>query len=291
MTADTVAAHERGVGWMVADAPWPTGVEAGISTRTGGCSTAPWNSLNLGDHVGDDPLAVATNRQRLAAHLKAQPVYLQQVHGTRAIPVPHAQAPSAQADACWSHAQGPTCAVMVADCLPIMLAGPGHTGVAAVHAGWRGLAGTQGHGIIESLLAAWPAACTPQARAELTVWLGPCIGPQAFEVGPEVRAAFMATDPAAEQAFVAGRIRDGRPHFFCDLALLARQRLQVLGVHRLYGNDSQPAWCTVTQASRFFSHRRDASRLGASGRMLACITDRRGVETAPTSARNEIQNQ
>lgn len=240
-----------------------------MSTRAGGVSTGPWASLNLGDHVGDDPAAVALNRQRLAAALGVRPVFLRQVHGTRVVRVDAATPDGVEADACWTDAWGVACCVLVADCLPILLAAPGGTSVAAVHAGWRGLAGEAGQGVLESLCQAWPAAREPAQRRAIRVWIGAAIGPAAFEVGPEVRAAFAAAHPDDAGAFVPGA--PGTDRWRADLPWLARARLQRLGFGAIAGHDGAPSWCTVSNPSRFFSHRRDARRLGSSGRLAAAV--------------------
>ena len=242
-----------------------------LSTRVGGVSAAPWDAWNLGSHVGDDPVHVADNRRLLAQRLGTRPVYLQQVHGTQVVAL-HADTPDGTvADACWTDAPGVACTVMVADCLPLLFCTADGRSVAAAHAGWRGLAGSHGVGVLETLSRDWPAAQAAAERASLRVWLGPCIGPQAFEVGPEVREAFLTGHPDAAAAFQPGprHAQDGK--WLCDLPMLARQRLQVLGYTEVWGNDGSPAWCTVTQRSVFFSHRRDSGRLGSSGRFAACI--------------------
>lgn len=247
----------------------PAGVSAGFTTRFGGVSSPPFDSWNLGDHVGDEPADVALNRQRLHQRLGARPVFLKQVHGSGVIELQPDTPDGAEADACWTSHPGLACTVMVADCLPVLLAADDGSSVAAAHAGWRGLAGQGGHGILEALCAAWPVARTPDQRARLRAWLGPCIGPQAFEVGPEVRQAYVATDPAAAACFTPGPQQGGK--YLADLPALARRRLEALGITRIGGNDGSPPWCTVSQPSRFFSHRRDSLRLGGSGRMAACI--------------------
>ncbi|MFC7462905.1 peptidoglycan editing factor PgeF [Hydrogenophaga defluvii] len=259
--------------WLVPEWPAPARVKAIFTTRAGGVSQAPFDSLNLGDHVGDAPDAVATNRQRLGGAIHAAPVFLQQVHG---VAVAHLDRPAPApgvlvADACLSAEVGQACTIMVADCLPILLTDRAGRWVAAAHAGWRGLAGRQGVGVIESVLAALRARAAEAgesvADADWLAWLGPCIGPTAFEVGPEVQAAFTDTLPAAQVCFVP----QPQGKFLADLAGLARQRLQAAGVTSMWGNDGSADWCTVGQASRFFSHRRDAGRLGSTGRMAACI--------------------
>lgn len=228
----------------------PSNVHALFSLRDGGVSGGPYAHLNLGDHVGDDPAAVAENRRRLGGRLPAEPAWLRQVHGTRCIEAGTAE-PGIEADACFTRGSGVVCAVLVADCLPVLLCADDGSVVAAAHAGWRGLAA----GVIEATVA---ALGIPGER--LLAWLGPAIGPQAFEVGDEVRAAFVAVDPAAGAAFRAG-VRPGT--WWCDLGALARLRLAALGVRRVASADL----CTWSDAARFFSHRRD----GISGRMAACI--------------------
>jgi YfiH family protein len=244
----------------------PAGVQVACSVREGGISAAPFDSLNLGDHVGDEPAAVAVNRERYARALGVRPVYLQQVHGSRVARL-DAQSPDGmQADACLTTEPGVACTIMVADCLPVLLASADGRVVAAAHAGWRGLAGADGHGVLEALWASfWPLAGSSSAGAAAgaQVWLGPCIGPTAFEVGPEVKEAFEATDAAAATSF--------RPHgpgkWLADLPALARGRLRALGLEHIQGNDGSTRWCTVSDASRFFSHRRDR----VSGRFAASI--------------------
>ncbi len=249
-------------GSLVPNWPSPAGVKALFTTRLGGDSTAPFDSFNLGDHVGDTALAVASNRARLARAIGRRPVFLQQVHGTQVLALDGDTPDGVQADACWTTDAQVACTVMVADCLPVLLTAADGSCVAAAHAGWRGLAGAAGQGVLEATVAAVP---TTQA---LFAWLGPCISPTAFEVGAEVREALVDGHSVAEKAFMPS----GRPgHYLADLALLARQRLHKLGVQRVYGNDSSPTWCTATQSARFFSHRRDAVRLGSTGRMAACI--------------------
>lgn len=262
--------HWRAPGLLGADGCWPAGVRAAMSTRTDGVSQSPFESWNLGDHVGDAPQAVAANRELLGQRLGARPVFLRQVHGVEVLELRRDSPDGMEADACWSSQPGVACTVMVADCLPLLLCAADASSVAAVHAGWRGLLGFEGPGVLEALCEAWPAARTRAQREGLRVWLGPCIGPQAFEVGPEVAHAFIAADPESASAFslLPGR-SDGK--CLADLPALARMRLRRLGIERITGNDGSAGWCTVTQASRFFSHRRDAARLGSTGRMAASI--------------------
>lgn len=234
---------------IVPDWPAPPNVRAMVTTRQGGVSLPPWDSFNLGDHVGDDPAQVAENRKRLRAGLPSEPVWLRQVHGTRCVDA-SAVAPGTEADAAIARRPGVVCAVLTADCLPVLLCDEAGTVVGAAHAGWRGLVS----GVIETTVAAMN---TPVDR--LLAWLGPAIGPQAFEVGDEVRAQFMAHNLAAKAAFVPGD--PGK--WWCDIYLLARQRLAALGVRRI----ASPDFCTVQDRESFFSYRRD----GVTGRMASLI--------------------
>ena len=260
------------VGCQPVGARWPAGVQAAWTYREGGVSVGPWSSFNLGDHVGDDPLAVASNRQRLATACGVRPVFLRQVHGSAVCRLQPDTPDGVQADACWTDQAGLACTVLVADCLPILFAAPGGASVAAAHAGWRGLAGRQGHGVLEALCEQWPAVQRPADRSRTTVWLGPCIGPRQFEVGEDVRQAFLSSDAASVAHFVPrAPTPTGPDRYLADLPALARRRLMRLGFTVIDGNDGSAAWCTVSQPSWFFSHRRDTARLGGSGRMAALI--------------------
>lgn len=252
--------------WLTPDWPAPARVRALCSTRRGGVSLPPYDSLNLGDHVGDDPGAVAQNRRIFSAALRGRPVFLQQVHGSKVERLGRETPDGTQADGCVATEPGLACTVMVADCLPVLFTDTGGHAVAAAHVGWRGLTGAAGVGILEAILEelrAAAAAGRERAAVRTLAWLGPCIGPQAFEVGDEVRQAFESCDPAAAAMF--------KPHapgkWLADLQGLARQRLQALGVDAIHGNDGSPAWCTVGNSSLFFSHRRDR----ISGRFAASI--------------------
>ena len=242
--------------WLVPQWSAPAPVHAACSVRSGGVSQPPFDSLNLGGHVGDDPAAVAANRRRFADALAARPVFLKQVHGAGVVELQQGTPDGTEADACWTTSSALACTMMVADCLPVLLADRGGRVVGAAHCGWRGLAG----GVLEALV----QAMAPHAGdAALIAWLGPCIGPAAFEVGPEVKAAFEAAQPGA-----AARFTPGAPgKWLADLPGLARDRLRALGVADVTGNDGSTAWCTVHERSRFFSHRRD--RL--SGRFAAAV--------------------
>lgn len=248
------------------EADLPAGLGAWMSTRAGGCSPAPFDSLNLGDHVGDDPQRVQANREALARAIGARPVFLQQVHGTGVCELGAGSPDGLVADACYTFEAGLACTIMVADCLPVLIWDAQARWVAAAHAGWRGLAA----GVLESL---WAALQARGAQAQdARVWLGPCIGPQHFEVGSEVRSAFVAQEPAWQTAF---RVGHGE-RFWADLPALARARLQRLGLAQITGNAGAATHCTVSQPGLFFSHRRDAVGGRSTGRMAACIW-RRGV--------------
>jgi YfiH family protein len=253
------------------DWPAPAGLSALMSTRAGGVSAAPFHSLNLrppalGGADVDEPAAVLENQRRFAQALGAQPVWLQQVHGAAVLRLTAAHlqpgAPLPQADASICTEPGIACAVQVADCLPVLLCSADGRAVGAAHAGWRGLAaGVVDHTVVALCEA---AACEP---GQLLAWLGPCIGPQAFEVGADVLQAFGADPqrlhPADAALFRFSPRADGSPRWHADLPALARRRLAMLGVGAVAGGH----WCTVAGASRFFSFRRSPR----TGRMAAAI--------------------
>jgi polyphenol oxidase len=216
------------------------------SFRGGGASVAPYASLNLGDHVGDTLEAVADNRRALiaAAALPAEPAWLEQVHGVNVADL-DAPGPNGPADAAVTRRAKRVCAILTADCLPIVFATESGDTIAAAHAGWRGLSA----GVIEATVQA--IGTSPQ---RLIAWLGPAIGPQHFEVGAEVRQAFVGADPGDADAFE----QNARGRFMADLARLARRRLNRLGISRVHGGGE----CTYARADRYFSHRRD----GITGR-------------------------
>ena len=240
--------------FIIPDWPLPSRVKALFTTRQGGVSSGKFKSLNLGLHVGDDSLAVQENRRRLGAHLPANPLWLNQVHGTDVFVIDRAaeDVTPPRADAVATAQVNRTCAVLVADCLPILFCDETGTCVAAAHAGWRGLAA----GVIERTVAAMPVL-----PRDLMAWLGPAIGPGEFEVGQDVVNAFCGADVNANLAFTAIAQREGK--FLADIYALARQRLARAGVLRIYGGGP----CTVTSADQFFSYRRD----GQTGRMAAVI--------------------
>lgn len=252
--------------WLVPQWPAPPRVRALCTTRAGGVSAVPFDSLNLADHVGDNPAAVAANRALLQREMGARPIFLTQVHGVQTASLSDTTDDGAVADGCCTDQPGFACTVMVADCLPVLLTDEAGSVVAAAHAGWRGLAGQGGLGVLESVLSSLDLLRGSKAlagRSDILAWLGPCIGAQAFVVGSDVRDAFVAQDSDAAVMFVA---KSGEK-WLANLQGLARRRLQSQGVTRIYGNDGTDGWCTVSQPSRYFSYRRD----GTSGRMAACI--------------------
>jgi len=243
-------------GVLVPDWPAPKAVHAAFTLRGGGVSAPPYDSLNVGAHVGDEAAAVAENRQRVSAHLKLplEPLWLEQVHGIEVLDLDAARsaasAAAPTADAAIARGAGNVCVMQVADCMPVLFASRDGSAVAAAHAGWRGLAG----GVLEATVARLGVA-----PGKLIAWLGPAIGPRHFEVGGEVRAAFLRHDAGASEAFHL----NARGRWQCDLGALARRRLGALGVTAVFGG----AWCTYADAARFFSYRRD----GQCGRMAALI--------------------
>lgn len=242
--------------FLVADWPGPPGVRAIATTRAAGASAAPYAHLNLGDHVGDAPAAVAANRARLAQWLglPAAPAWLRQVHGAVVVDAATvAPGVPPEADASYATRPGVVCAVLTADCLPVVLAATDGRAVAVAHAGWRGLAG----GVLEATVAALGAAGAP--AGELVAWLGPAIGPAAYEVGSEVRAALLAGDAGADAALAPGRAG----HWWLDLYAAARRRLAAAGVGAVHGG----GLCTAGDPQRFFSHRRD----GTTGRQATLV--------------------
>jgi YfiH family protein len=236
-------------GWKL-----PAGVRAAFATRGGGASTGAWSSLNLGAHVGDDPRHVTENRQRVVQLLgmKAEPAWLHQVHSVAVCDLDHVKhrRMPATADAAITSQKDYACTVMVADCLPVLFASRDGKKIGAAHAGWRGLAA----GVLEHTVLAMGMPGT-----EITAWLGPCISHEHFEVGDEVREAFVAQDAGAAAAFTP----NARGKWQADLVALARRRLNGLGIADASGGQ----WCTFADSARFFSHRRD----GKGGRMAALI--------------------
>jgi hypothetical protein len=243
----------QSLSWLTPEWPAPAGVRAAFTLRSGGVSRAPFDSLNVGAHVGDAAEAVRENRRRVRAALELpeEPEWIEQVHGTQVLdPDADAGAAAGPADAIIARRAGRVAVIQVADCLPVLFAAQQGEAVACAHAGWRGLAA----GVLEASVRRLGVA-----PASLLAWLGPAIGREHFEVGAEVRAAFVRTDAADAAAFTPNT----RGRFQCDLVALARARLARLGVTRVYGG----TWCTYAARSRFFSYRRD----GQCGRMAALI--------------------
>jgi YfiH family protein len=237
------------IGWIAPDWPVPEHVRVLSTVRAGGVSEGPYASLNLAAHVGDRAEAVATNRLLLreAAHLPGEPLWLEQVHGIEVVRH-EGQAAGPRADAAVAFVPGRVCAVMTADCLPVVVADRGGTRIGVAHAGWRGLVG----GVLQATIAALQVPA-----ADLHAWLGPAIGPGAFEVGPEVREAYLANlaVPDTNSCFVPNE----RGRYLADLYGLARLVLTQAGVGSVHGG----GWCTHDDAERFYSFRRD----GVTGRM------------------------
>jgi YfiH family protein len=239
---------------IIPDWPAPEPVRSAFTLRMGGVSVAPYDSLNVGAHVADAPGAVVENRRRVreALRLPAEPGWLQQVHGTAVADLDSvlASGGAVPADAAVTRIGGRVCVIQVADCMPVLFAARDGAAVGAAHAGWRGLAG----GVLEETVRRLGVS-----PSHLLAWLGPAIGPDHFEVGDDVRSAFMSTDSGAAGAFVL----NSRGRWQCDLYALARRRLATLGVESVFGG----GWCTYADSARFFSFRRD----GRCGRMAAFI--------------------
>lgn len=231
------------------DWPAPANVKSLVTTRIGGASIAPYDSLNLGAHVGDDVQAVIENRARLTQSLPSEPIWLNQVHGIDVIDANQYEE-LCDGDASTSRYAGQVCTVMTADCLPVLFCDEAGTQVAAAHAGWRGLL----DGVLEATVEKF------ELPKQIMAWLGPAIGPTAFEVGQEVKDQFVAMHAEAH-GFFKPSTNDGK--WLADLYGLARMRLRLAGVDQVFGGD----FCTYTEAERFFSYRRD----GVTGRMASCI--------------------
>ncbi|MSQ60161.1 MAG: peptidoglycan editing factor PgeF [Betaproteobacteria bacterium] len=235
--------------WIWPRWPAPKNVRALITTRQGGVSLGPYASMNLGTAVNDEPATVDANRALLRSHLPSDPCWLRQVHGTRVVDAAQWHG-GIEADGCVTRGTNVVCAVMSADCIPVLLCDIDGRAVAAAHAGWRGLSA----GILESAVRAMGVS-----PASLHAYLGPAIGPRAFEVGNDVHETFTARDPRAASAFQG----IGRGKWLCDLFQLARQRLTDLGVRSIHGGEH----CTYSNPELFYSHRRDK----VTGRMAALI--------------------
>nr|WP_154324629.1 purine nucleoside phosphorylase YfiH [Pantoea sp. 201603H] len=236
---------------IIPDWPAPANVQACSTTRWGGASKAPWDSLNLGSHVGDNLTDVENNRETLIAlaGLPSMPVWMEQVHGTDVLRLNDSLPESVRADAAWTRQSGVVCAAMTADCLPVLFCSDDGTQVAAAHAGWRGLCA----GVLEATIRNFDCPVS-----SIHAWLGPAIGPNAFEVGVDVYDAFVAKDAQAALAF-----RAAGDKYYADIWQLARQRLDAIGVHSVSGG----GLCTVSQPDNFFSWRRD----GVTGRLASLV--------------------
>jgi YfiH family protein len=239
------------IDWLAADWPAPDGIVAGCTTRGGGVSDGRFASLNLGTHVGDSVEHVFENRRRFVSscNLPAEPLWLEQVHGTTVAVEPESGSP-VKADAILTRKVDTVCAVMTADCLPVLMVSPTGDEIAATHAGWRGLC----NGVLENTVREFRAPA-----GSILAWLGPAISQKHFEVGDEVRQAFVSPDNQATDHFVVND--SGR--WQADLYGLARLRLAEAGVRNIYGGDA----CTYDDAGRFFSYRRD----GQCGRMASFV--------------------
>lgn len=239
---------DEALAWLAADWPAPVTIQAGTTTRQGGLSNGAYASLNLAQHVGDDPAIVLQNRARLST--PTPPCWLEQVHSNQVVELTEPLTTPLVADAAFTRQPGIVCVVMTADCLPLLVTDRAGTTVAAIHAGWRGLL----NGIIENTLTAMVLPAQ-----ELLIWLGPAIGATAYEVGDEVRDSFIQ-----QHAHSAAAFQPTRPgHWLMNIYQLARLRLQQYGVEAIYGGQE----CTYTDAQRFYSYRRD----GVTGRMASLI--------------------
>jgi polyphenol oxidase len=273
--------------WLIPSWPAPPHVKAVFTSRgilrnddisNSGVSQPPFDAFNLGDHVGDDPTHVMANRHILQVLIGAKPVYLKQVHGTKVVTLMPKTQHGTVADACITQEKKLACTIMVADCLPVLFTDTDGSFAAAAHAGWRGLADGVLNQSLNTILEQKKAVAGVLYAYDATniiAWLGPCIGPSAFEVGAEVKAVFAEKLPNSTPYFKAIVDTKGAESgkYLADLAGLARLNLQQLGIpaSNIYGNNSSTAWCTVRNPLRYFSHRRDAVRLGRSGRMAGCI--------------------
>jgi polyphenol oxidase len=235
--------------------PVPPQVKTAVTTREGGISQQPYQSLNLGDHVGDDPKCVLANRALLSKFLPNEPIWLNQVHGVK-VSTPDARLQ--QVDAIVTNKPNEVLAIMTADCLPVLFTSESGDVIGAAHAGWRGLC----NGILENTVKEMQLLSGASSAKNMLAWLGPAIGPKAFEVGTDVLEAYQnAKIPFPDQSFVAISNKPGK--YLANLYLLARSRLESVGLHQIYGGN----YCTVSQAEQFFSYRRD----GVTGRFASLI--------------------
>ena len=275
----SINSFNKSLEWLIPSHPnWPTNVKTLMSTRIGGHSQGPYESLNLGNHVGDDPILVRKNREHHQQLIGNRPVYLKQVHKSDVVVLDPTTADDSQGDVCLTIHKNLSCTIMVADCLPILITNRQGTLVGAAHAGWRGLAGVDcldGLGVVEKLLIELGKLARNYSgnQQQWLAWLGPCIGPKYFEVGEEVRRAFLSI-PQASKYFKASPARQvlgaGEHKWLANLGGLAKLKLNQQGVEIILGNDlgaNGDDWCTYANSELFFSHRRDK----VSGRMAASI--------------------
>ncbi len=235
--------------WLIPDWPAPANIHAATTLRTGGVSLGAFSSLNPATHVSDDNERVRQNRQIIGAmlDLPAEPIWLEQIHSNRAVKAVKT-ALLEQADASYTNESGIVCAVMTADCLPLLVCSADGAQIAAIHAGWRGLLA----GVITNTVVA-------MQQQDLLVWLGPAIGPDCFEVGPEVREAFLEKSVTFNDAFK----QQGNGKWLADIYQLARIELAALGIVNVYGGTH----CTFTEHEYFYSYRRESQ----TGRMATLI--------------------
>jgi YfiH family protein len=235
--------------------PAPPQVKTAVTTREGGISQEPYQSLNLGDHVGDDPKCVLSNRALLGKFLPSEPIWLKQVHGVK-VSTPNTRL--YEADAIVTNKPNEVLAIMTADCLPVLFVSESGNVIGAAHAGWRGLC----NGVLENTVKEMQVLSGASSAKKMLAWLGPAIGPTSFEVGADVLEAYQDVKiPFPDQSFVAIPSKPGK--YLANLYLLARSRLESIGLHQIYGGD----YCTVNQAQQFFSYRRD----GVTGRFASLI--------------------
>ena len=240
--------------------PTPKNVHCLLTTRQGGMSSSPYDSFNLGDHVGDEPSKVAANRQLLRMHLPAEPLWLNQIHSTTvSTPASRAQAlGKLEADAAITNIPNQVLAILTADCLPVLFANADGTVVGAAHAGWRGLC----DGVLENTVREMLKLSNTSNAADLIAWLGPAIGPKSFEVGEDVVERFAQCGLHQMQScFLPIANKPGK--YLANLYQLARDRLTAIGVKSIFGDQI----CTMLDKERFFSYRRD----GATGRFATLI--------------------
>lgn len=246
---------QSGIQWLKPEWPVPRQVQAAVACRAGGYSQGLYQSLNLGDHVGDDPKLVQLNRSLLRGHLPSEPIWLKQVHGVN-VSTPIARL--TEADAIVTNRPDEVLVIMTADCLPVLFTNNAGTVIGAAHAGWRGLC----NGVLENVVKEMQTLLGANTASDILAWLGPAIGPQAFEVGSDVLEAFQdKKNVLPSDSFISIPNKPGK--YLANLYSLARHRLELMGLHHIYGGQ----YCTLSQAEQFFSYRRD----GVTGRFASFI--------------------